>query len=106
VTKALLDNGIRIASVDDYSVPQLLYVRLNSMHFDSGNLCVSHVAVQLYLNLYAAPGHNPTGVFGKFVLAHRGSLLSSARSRHGQRIRDAVFGYVEEIALAIRVANQ
>ena len=50
--------------------------------------------------------HSLTEVFGKFILANRAAILSSGRSAHGQCVKDDVFGFVEEIALAILVANQ
>ena len=100
VTKALLDNDIRIASDDDYAVPAL-NVNVNSIHFDSDNLCVTNVDVALYKNLYTVTDHNQEPVFGRFDLAGNGVMLSSGIRDHGQRIKDAVFDYVEEIALAI-----
>ena len=102
VTKALLDNGIRIRNEAEVA----LYVLTNTLYFDNTDGCVTHATVELHEHLYATPSHSPTGVFGRFVLAERVAITSSSRSAHGQRIKDEVFGFVEQIALAIRVANQ
>ena len=67
------------------------------------NSCVN---VELLVNLYATLPYSRTEVFGEFVLASRGRILSSNPSGHGQRIKDLAFDAVEQIALAIRVANQ
>ena len=76
------------------------------LHFDSADQCVTSLSVELSAFAYATPSHSLTAVFGRFKLIDKGTILSSSRSRHGQRIKDRVFELVEEIALAIRVANQ
>ncbi|MBN4048274.1 hypothetical protein JYU09_01735 [bacterium AH-315-O15] len=45
-------------------------------------------------------------VMGNLTLATSTVLLTSPSSLHGQHVRDAVFEYVEEIAVDIRIANQ
>ena len=69
-------------------------------------MCVTTVIVDLYESLLATTSYRRTAVFGKFELATEGTLLSTSRSEHGQHVRDRVFDYAEQIALAIRVANQ
>ena len=104
VTKALLDNGIRIRN-EALFIPYL-YVNTTTLYFDNTDQCVTNLRVELYVSLNATPSHSPTEVFGRFDLAHRAVIRSSVRSAHGQGVKDDVFGFVEEIALAIRVANQ
>ena len=103
-SKALLDNGVRVAGA---RIGPTLIVNVNTMYFEEGNPeCVSIVEVELYSSLSATPEHSAQPLFGKFVLAGSGGMNASPRDEHGQRIRDAVFDYVEAIAVDIRIANQ
>ena len=104
-TKALLDNGIRISD-DTGPLAPILHVSANTLHFDSKNQCMTYLDVELFQALFATPAHSLTEVFGVFILARRGVMTAAPPSAHGQRIRDSVFEFVEQIALAIRVANQ
>ena len=85
-----------------------LHVNTSTLYFDNADSCASVVDVDLYTYVIATPSHSHslTKVFGQFQLAERSELLSSGRSAHGQRVKDVVANGVEEIALAIRVANQ
>jgi hypothetical protein len=102
-SKALLDNGVR---VDARAFPTL-YVNVTSLYSEAIRRCTSNVHIELYENLTATPRHSAQPVFGQFILtAPPSSVFASSPSAHGQRIRDAVFEYVEEIAVDIRIANQ
>ena len=76
------------------------------MYFETVDLCVSVVEVELRNHLQATPYHREQEVWGAFVLADVSAMNSSSRSNHGQRIRDTVFDHVEQIAVDIRLANQ
>ena len=110
-TKALLDNGIRISNETSLNTPDLS-LNFITLYLESQGLCVTTLYVSLDSHIFTPVPHNRnrttpgTPVFGRFRLAERGSMLSSHPSEHGQRIKDDVFDLVEEIALAIRVANQ
>ena len=84
----------------------ILLVDTTTLYFEAQDSCVTNVNVELLVNLYATLPYSPTEAFGEFVLASRGRILSSNPSGHGQRIKDLTFDAVEQIALAIRVANQ
>ena len=105
-TKALLENGIGINNETDFDTPDLV-LNLATLYFESQGLCVTHFDVWLASYTFTTSPHNPTTpIFGRFGLAERMGILSSGRSAHGQRVKDAVFDFVEEIALATRVANR
>jgi hypothetical protein len=82
MTKALFDNGIRIVERGSFTeagleaLPPVLYVRTTSLYFEPSDLCVTNVEVELGDYLLATPAHSLTEVFGEFVLATRGSILS------------------------------
>ncbi|MBN4048182.1 hypothetical protein JYU09_01225 [bacterium AH-315-O15] len=103
-SKALLDNGIRVTGETDLG--PILYVSVNTLYFEASDLCVSQVAVELYEPIFATPSHSAQPVYGHFELAAETGLNSSVSAEHGQRIRDTIFEYVEQIAVAIRLANQ
>jgi hypothetical protein len=85
----------------------VLYINVSTMYFEEGDPeCVSSIAVDLYKYLRATPPHSAQPVYGEFKLADSGGMNASTRAEHGQRIRDNVFEYVEQIAVDIRIANQ
>ena len=107
-SKALLDNGVRV-EVDEFSLinetPDL-WVEVTSFIDRGDQQCVSDIDVELFVFLYATPDHSEQPVIGRFTLANVIGSNYSHASADGQRIRDIVFEYVEEIAVDIRVANQ
>lgn len=103
--KALLDNGVRIVPPETLLSTELS-VSVHTLYSEALRTCVSSIETEVYQNIYATPLHSTQPVFGTFIFARTGGMLSSGVGVHGQRIRELVFGYVEKIALDIRTANQ
>ena len=82
------------------------YVNINTLYFETNQQCVSSFVVNLGLVLSATPWYGAQTLFGVFELVNTGGIFSSPSSEHGQRIRDNISQYVEQIAVAIRIANQ
>ena len=127
VNKALLDNGVRITDRDvidseeaayfrhhgwvdskekgPLAIPRL-YVRVGTLYLEDNRQCVSSNSVQLDIFMFVTPWYNGQRALGTIELASVSNVVASRPSNHGQRIRDNVFEAAEQIAVAIRVANQ
>jgi len=108
VSKALLDNGIRVEQhTVDSTVAPYLEVLVNNLHLEAARVCVTNVTVNVGEWVYATPKHSNLPVYGRFeLLSNIQSLATSSPADHGQTIRDMVFNIVEAIAVDIRLANQ
>ena len=103
--RALLDSG-DLDGLAELNFSPTLRVAVSTIHLGTLNWCVSHISIELYVEVTATPSYITQTVFGRFMLANAPGMDSSGDDVHAQRVRDTVFEYVEAIAVDIRIANQ
>ncbi len=104
VVEPVLNGKIRV--VPEGAADVYLYVRTNSLYFDSTDVCVTAWAVDLrgFVEWQAELAAEATTA--PAVLRSRGGMLSSSRSLHSSRVNEAARGAAREIVAAIKLANQ
>lgn len=104
VAEPVLNGKIRV--VPEGAADVYLYVRTNSLYFDSTDVCVTAWAVDLrgVVEWQAEPSAEASPA--PAVLQSKGGLLSSSRSVHSSRVNAAAREAAEEIVQALRLANQ
>lgn len=97
----------KIRVVPDGAADVYLYVRTNSLYFDSTDVCVTAWAVDLrrFVEWQPDPSAEAPSM-APAILQSKGGLVSSSRSVHASRVNEAAREAAEEIVAAIKLANQ
>jgi len=104
VVEPLTNRKIRV--VPEGAADVYLYVRTNSLYFDSTDVCVTAWAVDLRGVVEWQPEPSAPASTAPAILQSKGGLVSSSRSDHARRVNQAARAAAEEIVTAISLANQ
>ncbi len=96
----------KIRVVPEGAADVYLYVRTNSLYFDSTDTCVTAWAVDLRRFVEWQPDPSTEASMAPAILQSKGGLVSSSRSVHARRVNEAAREAAEEIVAAIKLANQ